>query len=165
MRACVRGGADFLSVLQLDKAAYLSSLLHTSQQPLHAFVRRIRAQLSSQTEETRICAQVNATRRKEGGVFPCASINGRTGDSSSSALGPLWLRVAVEILLIKRRKNMTHDCNKRGCWAAAFISDHRYVRGDVLDGGARPPPRPAYCGYRWPWILIRFRVVILATGG
>lgn len=79
--ACVgEGGIDFLSVLQLDKAAYLSYLPHTSQQPLYTFVGRIRAQLSRQTEETRICAQVNATRRKEGGVCPCASINGRTGD-------------------------------------------------------------------------------------
>lgn len=61
---------------------------------------------------------------------------------------------------------MTHDGNKEGGDAGQQPpSQTRSVRGDVLDGGARPPPCTAYCGSRWPWLLIRFGVVILATGG
>lgn len=103
---CVRPSVckegDFLSVLQLDKAAYLPSLLHTSQRPLYTFVSRIRAQLNSQTEETRIRAQVNATRREEGGVFQCASINGRTG-GISSCCGSVTGALGEDLIYFRKR--------------------------------------------------------------
>lgn len=128
VRACVCGGGgvetDFLSVLQLDKAAYLSSTLHTSQQPLCAFVRRIRARPSSRTEETRIRAQVNATRRKQGGVRPCASINGRTGGGSGSPAPPTAVRP-------RRRRNSPNKREDK--YEARVTPDHRYVRGDPLE--------------------------------
>lgn len=116
--ACVGGGGgDRLPVSITIRQSCLSVFCCTLHSSLftHLWGESARNR-AAQERKTRICAQVNATPRTEGGVFPCASINGRTGDSSSSSRTAVAPHHRPNSFNKKKRgeKNMTHDCNKRG---------------------------------------------------
>ena len=85
MCVCVWGAPSSTTIRQswLTGCFFLCCTLHASR-PIHPWGKSRAARVIDEVRGGSVCAQVNATHRKEGGVSLLASINGRTGISSGS---------------------------------------------------------------------------------